>query len=491
MELPTTIPLSAISLGERGRQDYQNIESLAESIEQNGLIQPLVLDSNFNLIAGGRRYHALLTLGVETLYHGTTSEKDPLRPGFILASEADPLTHTLREIAENLDRENLDWRDELRLILKAYHLARTSDLVNGILHTQRHYGVSLCGPGHYADLAGALAVHEDLVLNPQRYIDATSIQAAYKILLKVNANAISKLAHESSLVELPQLFSEEAPSPSPLPAVPGAFPQERLPIADPEHNQKVAVVGPEVERPTIPLSKFFFNTNGLDFMETCAPETFDHVITDPDYGVSVERLQAARVSNNADGIIQSSVEESLADLYRLIPLAYKVTKPHSFFVFFYDLDHHEKLQAACVAAGWAVQRWPLTWRKLDFRSNAAPSHNFCKNQEWAMVCRKPGAVLAQVQLSSVFDTMTGKVTKELGHTFAKPYPLWKWIFAAVSIRGQIVFDPFCGSGSSAIAALQWGLRPVGCELNPDHFNNLMCNLQIAYVKQLGKEVKFT
>jgi hypothetical protein len=43
MTPPETIPFSSIVFGERGRTEYRRIPELAQSILDNGLIQPLVL----------------------------------------------------------------------------------------------------------------------------------------------------------------------------------------------------------------------------------------------------------------------------------------------------------------------------------------------------------------------------------------------------------------------------------------------------------------
>ena len=138
MYIPDKISIDQIVLGERGRSSYNNIEDLAQSIEDNGLIQPLVLvpiseevkflkDENcktedefaiigtgkmfYGIDAGGRRYHALRHLGITELFHATTS--DPTRPGFVLKGEdqGTPLARLMTEIAENLDR--LERRNEV------------------------------------------------------------------------------------------------------------------------------------------------------------------------------------------------------------------------------------------------------------------------------------------------------------------------------------------------------------------------------------------
>jgi hypothetical protein len=116
-----------IDVGERGRSTYNRIEELADSIRDNGLIQPIVLvplDGKFGLDAGGRRIQALKFLGHSALYHATTS--DPTRPGYVLKGEDQntSIQRLFTEIAENLDRDDLDWRDEMKLLTKAWRLSK-------------------------------------------------------------------------------------------------------------------------------------------------------------------------------------------------------------------------------------------------------------------------------------------------------------------------------------------------------------------------------
>lgn len=491
MTPPSTIPLSSITLGERIRKTYNRVDELAESISQKGLLCPLVLVATpdgptpWKLNMGGRRWHALQLLDVDELTHAAIGLRDPLRPGYLLKGESDPLADLVSEIGENLDREDVDWRDNVRALVKAWTIAKArADLETETL-LMRDYG-SMLGVG-YANLQAAVFIHDDLQANPERYKDVVSIRGAQSVLLKVNANALAKLAAEQALTEVPVLSTEGVE----LPKVSAQI-EPRLDPFGGERTQDIAIVT-AVPHEVIPLSTSFINRNGLDFMEACEPGIFDHIVTDPDYAVDVDLLNSGTGTSPgimAAAVRQSTIEESLADLYRFLRLAFKVTKPLGWCVFWYDIQHHEKLQRAAVEAGWLPQRWPLTWRKLDYRSNAAPSHNTCKNEEWAMMLRKPNGVLVKAQMSSIYDAMSGKVTKELGHAFAKPYELWRWIYSMIAIKGQVVFDPFVGSGSAAIAALQWGLRPTGCELDETIYHNLLCNLQIHYKKELGQHITF-
>ena len=56
-----------IVVGERRREDLGDVTALAKSIQQYGLLQPIVVDAAMNLVAGERRLSACLSLGWERI----------------------------------------------------------------------------------------------------------------------------------------------------------------------------------------------------------------------------------------------------------------------------------------------------------------------------------------------------------------------------------------------------------------------------------------
>ena len=54
------------------------------------------------------------------------------------------------------------------------------------------------------------------------------------------------------------------------------------------------------------------------------------------------------------------------------------------------------------------------------------------------------------------------------HLTVKPVMLLEHLIRLFSIPGQVVLDPFLGSGSTAVAALRTGRACVGIEVNPDY-----------------------
>ena len=61
------IAIDDIIIRDRIRMDEGDIKALAQSIEQLGLIQPIVISEDYELLSGYRRLHACKTLGWETI----------------------------------------------------------------------------------------------------------------------------------------------------------------------------------------------------------------------------------------------------------------------------------------------------------------------------------------------------------------------------------------------------------------------------------------
>lgn len=109
------VPLDAIEVGERIRRQFEGIDQLAASLEQQGQMQPIVLDrtplpnGRHELIAGERRYRATAQLG-----HPTIEARfvDP-------SSEVERL---LMEYAENAVRQDFTWPEQVQFRAKFHHL---------------------------------------------------------------------------------------------------------------------------------------------------------------------------------------------------------------------------------------------------------------------------------------------------------------------------------------------------------------------------------
>lgn len=99
------IAIQDVKVGERLREEYGDIDGLATSIQQYGLIHPIVLDDANNLVCGGRRLMAAERLGwseIEYRNLGTLSDKE----------------RRVIELEENIRRTDLTWLERDRKLIE-------------------------------------------------------------------------------------------------------------------------------------------------------------------------------------------------------------------------------------------------------------------------------------------------------------------------------------------------------------------------------------
>jgi DNA modification methylase len=72
------------------------------------------------------------------------------------------------------------------------------------------------------------------------------------------------------------------------------------------------------------------------------------------------------------------------------------------------------------------------------------------------------------RLRSVWDLNTQPSRESSGHFATFPESLAERCILLGSREGELVLDPFLGSGTTAVAAARLGRRFLGCELNPEY-----------------------
>lgn len=55
------------------------------------------------------------------------------------------------------------------------------------------------------------------------------------------------------------------------------------------------------------------------------------------------------------------------------------------------------------------------------------------------------------------------------HPCAKPQKAWNWIVKRASLAGEVVLDPFMGSGTTGVSCVKLGRRFIGIEINEKYF----------------------
>lgn len=93
---------------DRLRKEMGDIDGLAASIKEFGLIQPIVLAADWQLVAGGRRLRAVQKLGWTHLIHG----RDYIWREELEGPEL-PIRLRAVELEENLRRKELTWQEQV------------------------------------------------------------------------------------------------------------------------------------------------------------------------------------------------------------------------------------------------------------------------------------------------------------------------------------------------------------------------------------------
>ena len=95
-----------------------------------------------------------------------------------------------------------------------------------------------------------------------------------------------------------------------------------------------------------------------------------------------------------------------------------------------------------------------------------------------MVLRKSSSAALTMPQPTSFVVGDGTAERKLyDNPFSKPLVVWKFILDAIAHKGQIIFDPYAGQCSSLRAVINLGMIPMGCEIDEQHYNKGVLNLQ--------------
>jgi DNA modification methylase len=478
-----SIPVTQIVEGDRIREDYGQLDELADSIKTEGLIHPVVVDLNYRLVAGGRRLRAVRDV----------LKLPEIDINFIEVLDDAQLRRL--EAEENVRRKDMSWQEKVQSVAAVHNHQALNAAIKGSSWTQAMTG-RLLGNYSQAHVSYALQIATLLNNDDAEINKCEGLSEAIKLLAKrAEDSALASLAKstvsgqkvnvQDILAQSPEgdIFVSQQPSTPSGPAV-GLASRPAIP----ELPRDVTL--PDL---TIPLSSMCIHSDSLAWMAGQPDASFDHVITDWPFGIDMENLERNNVHGGIIGIDDTknehTVEGNLDLQAKAVPEIYRLLKPNGFFVTWMDAMHWNRTYDLCIAAGFKVQRWPLIWYKTHSCMNQAAQANFTKNYEIAIVCRKGNATLVSPQSSSIWQGGIGNEKETMGHAFAKPSNLWKWLYGAIAIKGQRILDPFAGSGSSTCAAIGVGLQPVAVEVVEQHYNKLLFNVTNTY-RAMNPNVKF-
>jgi len=183
-----------------------------------------------------------------------------------------------------------------------------------------------------------------------------------------------------------------------------------------------------------------------EILRNLPDESIDLVLTDPPYGVHYRDRMGRTIANDND---LTKVLGAFTDLYRVL-------RPDSFCISFY---------------GWtAVDHFFAAWKGAGFRpvGHIVFAKRYASSQRILRACHEQAFLLAKGRparpADPISDVQPWSYSGNRAHPTEKSIDTLMPLIKSFSLSGAVVLDPFCGSGSSLVAAAFAGRQYLGIEL---------------------------
>jgi len=443
----------------------EHIKTLAESIKERGLLSPVVLDDDKNLIEGWCRTEAHILLGYETIpvvYKNRLSEAD----------------RKLLEIESNAVRLPMTWQ-EICLGIAATHEANLAKPKKKTEKwTQAMTGALLnVAASHVND---NLKVAQRLRAGDAEIEAAPSLSKAMDILMARKSTQImeqlAKIGGSTNVVPLNVVVAAKSKPELTMSLVDGIF-GESKPVID------VPMGAPTL----IDLDKILVKADCRDWFRTADEEFVDIIYTDVPYGIDMELIaEYAGIDSVKD---DHDVEENIAQFPDFLKGAFKVLQDDGLLFTFCAWQHFDAMKKIGEEIGFIAQDWPITWAKPHGNKNKAVQYRFAKSEEPVLFLRKPKGVLRKAIAQSHF-VCTNPDKQLQSNPFAKPSEFSKWLLSSCAQPGLVMLDPYAGEGSLVRAGILEGMQVIAIERNEKRFPRLIESTKQTFAAMLNSNVVF-
>jgi site-specific DNA-methyltransferase (adenine-specific) len=198
--------------------------------------------------------------------------------------------------------------------------------------------------------------------------------------------------------------------------------------------------------------------DAVAWLRTLPAGSVDLVITDPPY----ESLEKHRAIGTTTRLKHSKASSN--DWFEIFPNkrfpelfaeAYRVLKKDAHFYLFCDPETMFVAKPAAEDAGFKFWK-PLIWRK----DRIGMGYHYRALYECVLFFEKGKRKLADLGIADVIDAK--RVIN--GYPAEKPPAVSEVLITQSSVPGELVIDPFCGSGSVGVAAVRHGRDFAGNDL---------------------------
>ncbi|MGD8113173.1 DNA-methyltransferase [Vibrio sp. TRT 17S01] len=209
-----------------------------------------------------------------------------------------------------------------------------------------------------------------------------------------------------------------------------------------------------------------FKEDAVEWLSTLADASVDLVITDPPYESlekhrkigTTTRLKVSKASSNQ--WFQIFPNERFESLLQEV---YRVLKKNYHFYLFCDQETMFVIKPIAEKVGFKFWK-PIVWDKVTI----GMGYHYRARHEYILFFEKGKRKLNDLGVPDILQSK--RVYR--GYPTEKPVDLLEVLISQSSTEGELVMDPFFGSGSTLVAAKKLNRNYIGCDISDaahEHF----------------------
>ncbi|KKK96175.1 hypothetical protein LCGC14_2665380 [marine sediment metagenome] len=210
---------------------------------------------------------------------------------------------------------------------------------------------------------------------------------------------------------------------------------------------------------TWPQSNVVTCGEALDVLERLPDECIDLIATDPPYGISYKTSHRSPDSTCAREIRGDTIEEVLPTVKEVA----RVLKPLGALYWFTRFDVYPVWREEI--ARYLDVKTPLVWDKGNW-SMGDLEGDYGNRTELVIYATKGRHILRGRRDHNLLAFMRPGSNRL--HPHQKSQRLLEFLISKSSDIGDLVFDPFCGSGTTLIAAVKLYRKYLGVDVAPEY-----------------------
>lgn len=436
------VKLADIKVGERYREDLGNIEELAGSIRETGLIQPLSVSTDMVLLAGGRRYAACSALGL-------------LEVPVLIRESADQIDAREVELFENIHRKDMTWQEQSKITAEIHRLYVERDPNWSQRKTAQLIEQNPMNVTRALKLANAIAINPAIA-------ECKTADDAQKVIKKVEENAI--------VAELAK--------------------RQQTMVNNVENGMVTGKIELCIARAWKTADANYRIGDVFEGLSSLkADGLIDVIECDPPYGVELgvltDRKDKGAALRDRDNDYHEVADGQYPEfLNKLTKELYRVAGKDSFMVFWFAFRWYPEVLKALQEAGWKPDLVPALWIKDNGRT-PRPDLLLARSYEPFIVCRKGNPTIVK---QGTLNTFVTQPESKKFHPAQRPVKLMEEIINTFLDEGRgTVLVPFAGSGATLRACYNLGHHVLGWDTNNEYKDKFLLAVEEDTKKLLAQE----